>query len=77
MRYQVAEDSPLVTAQLLTFLEQGVSRQIHDTNIVATMFTYGLQRIVTNNPNDFTPFASLISIVPLTQYSYPPSPYLL
>jgi predicted nucleic acid-binding protein len=66
MRYQVAEDSPLVTAQLLTLLEQGVSRQVHDTNIVATMFTYGLQRIVTNNPDDFAPFASLITIVPLT-----------
>jgi predicted nucleic acid-binding protein len=66
IRYQVAEESPLVTAQLLTFLEQGVSRQIHDTNIVAIMLTYGIQRIVTNNPNDFAPFASLITIVPLT-----------
>jgi predicted nucleic acid-binding protein len=66
MRYQIAEESPLVTAQLLTFLEQGLSRQVHDTNIVATMLIYGIQRIVTNNPGDFAPFASLITIVPLT-----------
>ena len=66
MRYQVAEEGPLVTVQLLTFLEQGVSRQVHDTNIVATMLTYGIQRIFTNNPDDFAPFAALITIIPLT-----------
>jgi predicted nucleic acid-binding protein len=64
-RYQVAEEGPLVTAQLLIFLEQGLSRQVHDTNIVATMLTYGIQRIVTNNPDDFTPFTRLITIIPL------------
>ena len=66
LRYHVAEDSPLVTAQFLSLLEQGLSRQVHDTNIVATMLTYGVQRILTNNPNDFTPFQSLITVVPLT-----------
>lgn len=66
LRYQVAEDSPLVTAQLLTLLEQGLSRQVHDTNIVATMIAYGIRRIVTNNPSDFTPFSSSITVVPLT-----------
>ena len=66
LRYQVADEGPLVTTQLLTFVEQGVSRQIHDTNIVATMLTYGIQRIVTNNPDDFAPFARLITIIPLT-----------
>ena len=65
LRYQVAEDSPLVTAQLLLFLEQGISRQVHDTNIVATMLTYGVPRILTNNPGDFMPFQSLITVIPL------------
>ena len=65
LRYQVAEDSPLVTAQLLLFLEQGISRQVHDTNIVATMLTYGVPRILTNNPDDFMPFQSLITVIPL------------
>lgn len=66
LRYHVAEDSPLVTTQLLSFLEQGISRQVHDTNIVATMVTYGVRRIVTNNPDDFAPFQSLITVLPLT-----------
>jgi len=66
LRYQVAEENPRVTAQLLTFVEQGVSRQIHDTNIVATMLTYGIPRIVTNNTDDFAPFAALITVVSLT-----------
>ena len=65
LRYQIAEESPLVTAQLLTFLDQGISRHVHDTNIVATMLTYGIRRIITNNPKDFAPFSSLIMIVPL------------
>ena len=43
-----------------------MSRQVHDTNIVATMLTYGIPRIVTNNPDDFAPFAALITIIPLT-----------
>jgi hypothetical protein len=64
-RYQVADEGPLVTAQLLAFVEQAMSRQVHDTNIVATMLTYGIQRIVTNNPDDFSPFAALITIIPL------------
>ena len=65
LRYQIAEESPLVTAQLLTFLDQGISRHVHDTNIVATMLTYGIRRIITNNPKDLAPFSSLIMIVPL------------
>lgn len=65
LRFQIAEESPFVTAQLLTFLEQGYSTQIHDTNIVATMQTVGIGRILTNNPDDFTPFASLITVIPL------------
>lgn len=65
MRFQVAEDGPLVTAQLLTLLERGYSTQVHDANIVATMLTIGVKRILTNNPNDFAPFASLITVIPL------------
>jgi predicted nucleic acid-binding protein len=69
MRYEVAEEGPLVTAQLLALLDQNLSRQIHDTNIVATMLTYGIQRILTNNPDDFAPYQSMITIVPLTPSS--------
>jgi predicted nucleic acid-binding protein len=65
-RYQIAEEDPRVTAKLLALVEQGLSRQIHDTNIVATMLTYGIQRIVTKNPSDFAPFAAFITVIPLT-----------
>jgi hypothetical protein len=46
----MVEDGPLVTAQLLTLLEQGYSMQAHDTNIVATMQAVGVRRTLTNNP---------------------------
>jgi adenine-specific DNA-methyltransferase len=41
----MAEDGPLVTAQLLALLEQGYSTQVHDTNIVATIQAVGVRRI--------------------------------
>jgi predicted nucleic acid-binding protein len=65
VRFQVAEEGPLVTAQLLALLEQGYSTQVHDTNIVATMQTIGIAYILTNNPDDFIPFASFITVIPL------------
>jgi predicted nucleic acid-binding protein len=65
VRFQMAEEGPLVTAQLLTLLEQGRSTHVHDTNIVATMRTIGVRRILTNNPDDFRPFAPLITVIPL------------
>ena len=73
VRFQIAEEGPLVTAQLLTLLEQGYSTQIHDTNIVATMQTIGVTRILTNNPNDFTPFAALITVIPLLSLASQPT----
>jgi predicted nucleic acid-binding protein len=64
-RFQVAEDGPLTTVALLTLLEQGYSTHIHDTNIVATMQMIGVRQILTNNPDDFTPFTGLITVLPL------------
>jgi predicted nucleic acid-binding protein len=68
-RFQIAEEGPFVTAQLLTLLEQGYSTQIHDTNIVATMQTIGVTHILTNNSGDFAPFASLINVIPLLSFT--------
>lgn len=68
VRFQIAEEGPLVTAHLLALLEQGYSQQIHDTNIVATMRTLGITRILTNNPGDFAPFTSLITVIPLASF---------
>lgn len=72
VRFQVAEEGPLVTTQLLTLLEHGYSTQIHDTNIVATMQTIGVTRILTNNPDDFLPFASRITVIPLLSLTSKP-----
>jgi predicted nucleic acid-binding protein len=71
--FQLAEEGPLVTSQLLTLLEQGYSNQVHDTNIVATMQSVGVTRILTNNPDDFTPFASLITVIPLVSLAPRPT----
>jgi len=50
VRFLMAEDGPLVAAQLLTLLVQDYSTQVHDPNIVATMQAVGVRRILTNNP---------------------------
>jgi len=62
--YAVIEDSPTITAQLLTLLEQG-ARHVHDTNIAATCMVGGMRRILTNNPDDFVPFAPQLMVIPL------------
>ena len=41
-----------------------LGKQIHDTNIVATMLTHGITRLVTFNPDDFKRFAEIEIIVP-------------
>ena len=66
-QFQVAEDDFQVTAQLLELLQQfpTAGRQIHDANIVATMLTAGIDRLLTHNVRDFERFSPLITIVPL------------
>lgn len=64
-RFQVAEDSPEVTARLLTLLSQIPfgGKQVHDANIVATMQAHGIHRLLTHNTADFTRFSGLISVM--------------
>ncbi len=71
----VAAEGPSVTAQLLSLLESipAGGKQIHDTNIVATMLVHGVRQLVTHNPDDFARFAHLITVVPLGPPP-PPSP---
>ena len=64
-RFRIIEDSAAVTAALLTLLQQGVGRRVHDANIVATMQVGGVRRLLTNNPGDFTEFAHIIAVIPL------------
>ncbi len=66
-QFQIAEDGPAVTANLLTLLTTIVigGKQVHDANIVATMQTHGLRRLLTHNTADFARFGALIQVEPL------------
>lgn len=65
--FRIAEDGPEVTERLLALVEQIPigGKQIHDTNIVATMQVHGLSHLLTHNTADFARFAHLITVVPL------------
>lgn len=60
--FNVAEDRPVVLNRLLALLGThfGAGRQVHDTNIVATMLENGVYRLLTFNPADFRRFARII-----------------
>lgn len=63
--FHVADESAEVTAQLMSILEAYPTRgkQIHDTNIVATMLAYGVDTLLTFNREDFRRFEDRITIV--------------
>jgi predicted nucleic acid-binding protein len=65
--YRVAEDGPAVTTELLSLLTTipAGGKQVHDTNIVATMRAHGIPRLLTHNVADFNRFAGQIAIEPL------------
>jgi predicted nucleic acid-binding protein len=65
--FQVAEDSGATTNRWLSLLKETNSfgKQVHDTNIAATMLAYGIDTILTHNVIDFKRFSHLIHIVPL------------
>ncbi len=66
-RFFVAQDTHQVSralSRLLILLPAG-ARRIHDGNIVATCQAHGISSILTHNPGDFAPFASVITIEPL------------
>ena len=66
-QFRIAEDSPQVIARLLELLQQVPTggRQVHDANIVATMLTVGVNRLLTHNTEDFERFAEFITVLPL------------
>ena len=62
--FGIAEDGPAVTAHLvnlLTAVPMG-GKQVHDANIVATMLTYNLSRLLTHNTADFARFSAFITV---------------
>jgi predicted nucleic acid-binding protein len=64
--FYVAEDQPVVLDRLLALLgaHHGAGRQVHDTNIVATMLEHGIYRLLTFNAADFRCFAGIIALEP-------------
>ena len=66
-QFRVAEDTPEVTEQLLSLMEEIAigGRQVYDANIVATMLVYGIPQLLTHNTGDFGRFSELITVVPL------------
>ncbi len=68
-RFQLAEDNFQVTERLLTLMEEIAvgGKQVHDTNIVATMLVYGIPQLLTHNTGDFARFSELITALPLQQ----------
>ena len=66
-QFLVAEDGPAVTDHLINlFTNISVAgKQVHDTNIVATMLAHSIPRLLTHNIDDFRRFGHLITLVPL------------
>jgi predicted nucleic acid-binding protein len=66
-QFYVAEESDLVTKELLSLIEtHAVSgKAIHDCNLVALMKTYGLTELLTLNTADFSRYQHDIQVVAL------------
>jgi predicted nucleic acid-binding protein len=66
-QFLLAEDGPAVTAHLLNLLGSVpcAGKQVHDANIVATMLSHGIPKLLTHNIADFNRFAGLIAVLPL------------
>jgi predicted nucleic acid-binding protein len=64
---RVADDNQAVSDHLFALLGRFhvVGKQVHDTNIVATMQACGIRRLLTHNVADFARFSSVIEVVPL------------
>lgn len=64
-QFLIAEENLNTTAKLLHLIEQHnvIGKQIHDCNIVATMLSNDITKLLTNNSSDFARFSSLIEIV--------------
>jgi len=65
--FNVAEDRPEILDRLLILLKTvpTAGRQVHDANIVATMLTHGVTRLLTFNAADFRRFTPAIELVPI------------
>lgn len=65
--FTIADDTAQVTTHLLALLREHPTggKQVHDANIVATMLTYSISTLLTQNVDDMQRFAGKITIIPL------------
>ena len=63
--FEILEDGPMVTGVLVALCREVPvgGRQIHDANIVATMFAHGERRLLTFNTADFRRYRDRIELV--------------
>ena len=63
--FEILEDGPVVTDLLVTLCREvpAGGRQIHDSNIVATMLARGERRLLTFNTADFQRYGDRIELV--------------
>jgi len=66
-RFPVVEDGPGVTSALLTILATVPcgGKQVYDANIVATMTTRSIRRLLTHNVSDLKRYSTWVDILPL------------
>lgn len=69
--FRVADETDAVTERLLELIKRFPSggKQIHDTNIVATMLVYDIDTLLTQNVDDLKRFSPLIHLRPLIEHS--------
>ena len=67
----MVEDGPAVTSALLTILAAVPcgEKQVYDANIVATMTTRSIRRLLTHNVSDFVRFSTWVDILPLYNFA--------
>ncbi|MFN8372439.1 MAG: type II toxin-antitoxin system VapC family toxin [Anaerolineae bacterium] len=74
--FYVTDEGLAVTDKLLELLLKiaGGGKQVHDTNIVASMLVYGITHLVTLNTADFNRFAPFITVWSLEDALREPKP---
>lgn len=62
--FQVADDTPAVTAHLLALMGTYAigGKQVHDANLVATMQANNVRCLLTHNTEDFQRFAEIVAL---------------
>ena len=63
--FRIADETDIITERLIALLKEHPTggKQIHDTNIVATMLTVGVKQLVTLNTSDFSRFGNKITML--------------